>query len=94
MVDLDPRGSLWGAPAPAPPVAPPVITTDVPPLLQPTPSVVTTLRLLFTWHWASAGQHYTASRAREQARSPRRAVRFLRAPDNCVRACAAPTGDA
>jgi hypothetical protein len=36
--------------------------------LQPVPSVWTTLRLLGTWHWASAGQHYQASRAREQVR--------------------------
>ena len=38
-------------------------------LLQPVPSVWTTLRLLGTWHWASAGQHYQASRAREQVRA-------------------------
>jgi hypothetical protein len=94
MVDLDPRGLLWGAPAPAPPVAQPAIADAPPPLLQPTPNLLTTLRLLFTWHWASAGQHYTASRAREQARAPRRAVRFLRAPHNGVRACAALAGDA
>jgi len=37
--------------------------------LQPVPSVWTTMRLLGSWHWASAGQHYQASRAREQVRS-------------------------
>lgn len=73
MVDMEPHALVW---PPSPTHIPPTDeetrsfqhSKDGP--LQPVPSVWTTLRLLGTWHWASAGQHYQASRAREQVRSP------------------------
>ena len=85
MVDMEPHALVW---PPSPTRLPPTDdetrtfqhSKDGP--LQPVPSVWTTLRLLATWHWASAGQHYQASRAREQVRSRLTAygASFMQAP--------------
>ena len=70
MADLLPSVEAYHAPSPAEAAggggAPPRLSAEGQ-RLQPVPSLWTTLRLVFTWHWAAAGQHTQASRAREQA---------------------------